>query len=443
MKAAEAAAGARPRAAERPGRGRNEGRRRGGRPPDRPDRRAGPHGAPTRSRAGSRRTCATPRPRRGDARERFEARRWPRRSPPPRRAWRGLPSRPRPRARRSSRRRSRRSSGRRARCRAPARPAPRSSRAWARRAGRSATSSASASARTSRRRAELLGCRIARRHARGADAVLPRRRRPVRGRGGRMMKLGTEIDEPRAGALTPRGAAGGCKVPAALPLSGRCPAAGRSRGPPMPTPPAQAALIVDRRAERLLPGRRARRRRRRRGGAAGQPGGAARSGSGSTPRTGTRPTTARSRRATRAPAPFSLTEMPYGPQVLWPTHCVQGTPGAAFHPDLETDARRPGAAQGLPAARRQLLGVLRERPDHADRARRLPARARRRRGLARRARHRLLRRLLGARRGAARVRGDAARGRLPRDRPRRLPRRRAGADGRRRRRLRPRPGTIA
>jgi nicotinamidase/pyrazinamidase len=24
-------------------------------------------------------------------------------------------------------------------------------------------------------------------------------------------------------------------------------------------------------------------------------------------------------------APFSLTQMPYGPQVLWPTHCVQGT----------------------------------------------------------------------------------------------------------------------
>lgn len=35
--------------------------------------------------------------------------------------------------------------------------------------------------------------------------------------------------------------------------------------------------------------------------------------------------------------PFSLTEMPYGPQVLWPTHCVQGSKGAAFHPDLATD----------------------------------------------------------------------------------------------------------
>lgn len=36
-------------------------------------------------------------------------------------------------------------------------------------------------------------------------------------------------------------------------------------------------------------------------------------------------------------APFTLTEMPYGPQVLWPVHCVQGTPGAAFHMDLRTD----------------------------------------------------------------------------------------------------------
>lgn len=36
-------------------------------------------------------------------------------------------------------------------------------------------------------------------------------------------------------------------------------------------------------------------------------------------------------------ASFSLTQMPYGPQVLWPTHCVQGTTGAEFHKDLRTD----------------------------------------------------------------------------------------------------------
>ncbi|MEW2914914.1 bifunctional nicotinamidase/pyrazinamidase [Leisingera sp. JC11] len=36
-------------------------------------------------------------------------------------------------------------------------------------------------------------------------------------------------------------------------------------------------------------------------------------------------------------APFETTEMPYGTQVLWPDHCVQGTDGAAFHKDLRTD----------------------------------------------------------------------------------------------------------
>ncbi len=35
--------------------------------------------------------------------------------------------------------------------------------------------------------------------------------------------------------------------------------------------------------------------------------------------------------------PFSMVNMSYGPQVLWPVHCVQGTRGAAFHADLRTD----------------------------------------------------------------------------------------------------------
>ncbi len=33
--------------------------------------------------------------------------------------------------------------------------------------------------------------------------------------------------------------------------------------------------------------------------------------------------------------PFETIELPYGTQVLWPDHCVQGTSGAAFHPDLD------------------------------------------------------------------------------------------------------------
>ena len=35
--------------------------------------------------------------------------------------------------------------------------------------------------------------------------------------------------------------------------------------------------------------------------------------------------------------PMSVIEMPYGPQVLWLDHCVQGGGGAAFHRDLRTD----------------------------------------------------------------------------------------------------------
>src|SRR5262249_31051977 len=34
-------------------------------------------------------------------------------------------------------------------------------------------------------------------------------------------------------------------------------------------------------------------------------------------------------------SPFETITADYGPQVLWPDHCVQGTSGAAFHPALE------------------------------------------------------------------------------------------------------------
>jgi nicotinamidase/pyrazinamidase len=35
-------------------------------------------------------------------------------------------------------------------------------------------------------------------------------------------------------------------------------------------------------------------------------------------------------------SPYDLIDMPYGPQILWPEHCVQNTDGAAFHKVLET-----------------------------------------------------------------------------------------------------------
>jgi nicotinamidase-related amidase len=33
--------------------------------------------------------------------------------------------------------------------------------------------------------------------------------------------------------------------------------------------------------------------------------------------------------------PYDAIELPYGPQTLWPDHCVQESLGAAFHPDLD------------------------------------------------------------------------------------------------------------
>ena len=33
--------------------------------------------------------------------------------------------------------------------------------------------------------------------------------------------------------------------------------------------------------------------------------------------------------------PYEQIQLAYGPQTLWPDHCVQQTPGADFHPDLD------------------------------------------------------------------------------------------------------------
>ena len=47
---------------------------------------------------------------------------------------------------------------------------------------------------------------------------------------------------------------------------------------------------------------------------------------------------------------FSSVDMPYGPQILWPDHCVQGTPGAEFHKDLETHGADLIVRKGFRAA---------------------------------------------------------------------------------------------
>ncbi len=49
-------------------------------------------------------------------------------------------------------------------------------------------------------------------------------------------------------------------------------------------------------------------------------------------------------------APYDMIEMPYGPQVLWPDHCVQGTTGAQLHDDLDSDRADLIIRKGMNAA---------------------------------------------------------------------------------------------
>ncbi len=46
-------------------------------------------------------------------------------------------------------------------------------------------------------------------------------------------------------------------------------------------------------------------------------------------------------------AAYDTVQMPYGEQTLWPDHCVQGTYGADFHPDLLTDHALAVIRKGL------------------------------------------------------------------------------------------------
>ncbi len=47
---------------------------------------------------------------------------------------------------------------------------------------------------------------------------------------------------------------------------------------------------------------------------------------------------------------FGRIMLPSGEQVLWPDHCVAGTPGAAFHPALEIPADAAVVRKGIHAA---------------------------------------------------------------------------------------------
>ncbi len=62
----------------------------------------------------------------------------------------------------------------------------------------------------------------------------------------------------------------------------------------------------------------------------------------------------------RIPAkqPYEQIEMSYGPQTLWPDHCIQGSKGAEFHPDLHLAAGGTDSAQGLQSRHRFLLRLF-------------------------------------------------------------------------------------
>jgi nicotinamidase/pyrazinamidase len=56
--------------------------------------------------------------------------------------------------------------------------------------------------------------------------------------------------------------------------------------------------------------------------------------------------------------PFETIDLPYGKQVLWPDHCVQGTPGAAFHPSLDADKAQLVIRKGVHRAIDSYSGFL-------------------------------------------------------------------------------------
>lgn len=49
-------------------------------------------------------------------------------------------------------------------------------------------------------------------------------------------------------------------------------------------------------------------------------------------------------------SPFQTINMPYGQQTLWPDHCIQGTPGSAFHPQLQTQRAQLVVRKGFRSA---------------------------------------------------------------------------------------------
>ena len=124
-------------------------------------------------------------------------------------------------------------------------------------------------------------------------------------------------------------------------------------------------------------------------------------------------------------SPLETVEMPYGTQVLWPDHCVQGTQGADFHDGLDTARAEMIVRKGFRPGIDSYSAFFENDHETPTGLARLPPRARHRGSDLRRPRLRLLRRLVRPRRREARLPRDRARGPLPRHRRGRLEGRRA------------------
>ena len=146
------------------------------------------------------------------------------------------------------------------------------------------------------------------------------------------------------------------------------------------------------------------------------------SSTSSSRRTGTLPTTIPSPPPIPAKSPSNRSNSPTATKPL-ARSLRPGHPRSRLPPRAPTHPRRTHSAQRLPPRNRLLLRLLRERPHHRHRPRRLSARARPQPRLPRRPRLRLLRRLLGPRCPPSRLSRHRSPRRLPRHRPQRLGRR--------------------
>jgi len=93
-------------------------------------------------------------------------------------------------------------------------------------------------------------------------------------------------------------------------------------------------------------------------------------------------------------APYDMIEMPYGPQVLWPDHCIIGSEGAAFHAALDTSSADLIIRKGFNPAIDSYSAFFENDHKNTHRTGRLPAHARHHPPHSRGPRARFLRELL-------------------------------------------------